>query len=417
MLSNIPSLSDKYRNILFGLIITAFLLISIFGAHTGALEWDEGSFLLNAEYFQGTDTNLEESRPHALSYAISLLWTVTGESTFAARLLIVLFGIGSMLLMHRIAAEEFDDPLPVTLSFAVTPLLLYWSFHVYTDVPALFFVLASYYLFRTEKHVLAGVAMAIALTVRYVFAVFAFGMALGYLIEHRESLYRYAVGGVLGAIPFFAYSAFSYSGVFSRMLMYVTRVTRWSGSGPFATTLASTWSALLMLAPLLPGAARGWQETSWVEKGMVLAYAAFFLFISGNSFTRYWLAIVPFLLLMGYRGLEHRKKLFVFSVAVMVVLSGNTVVANYSALQTCSEPFEDALGYVSERDGDVVSDRWAITGYVLDDRRVHSPWTDYETLRSNYSVTYAITTDALPYEREARFSNICRTYNVYNLNP
>ncbi|MFB6265564.1 MAG: hypothetical protein ABEI07_00595, partial [Candidatus Nanohaloarchaea archaeon] len=154
-------------------ILVGFLAVSIAGAFTAPLEWDEGSYLLNAEYFQGEGHNFESSRPAALSLAVSALWEVTGESTVAARILVVLSGVAAVLIFYLIASKEFDRPLPLTAGFAFAPLLLYWSFHVYTDVPALALLLASLYLYRRERHLAAGVTMAAAVTFRYLFALFA----------------------------------------------------------------------------------------------------------------------------------------------------------------------------------------------------------------------------------------------------
>lgn len=403
------------RHRVLATILLLFLLITTTGAYMGALEWDEGSFLLNAEYLQGTDVNFEESRPHTLSYLIAGIWSITGESTFAARLLIVLFGVAAVFLFYRITAREFANPVPLVAAFAFTPLLLYWSFHAYTDVPALFLVLLSYYLYREDRHLFAGVVMAVAVTVRYVFFPFAAGMAIGYLIERRNDLVPYSIGGVLGASPFFMYSYTLYGGLFSRIRMYVTRVSEWSGSAPFAATADSTVSAMVMLSTLLPAAATGWRNTSAVEKSMVLAYAAFFLFVSGNAFGRYWLAVVPFLLLMAYRGLRHRRNLFFLAVAVMVAVSGVGVGTTAMNLQLCADPYRDAVDYVADQEAAVVvSDQWAVTGYVFDGR-VYSPFTDYETLRDEQNVTHVVTRNELPYPQESSFSNRCWTYYVYRL--
>lgn len=397
-------------------ILVLFLLVTTTGATAAALEWDEGSFLLNSQYFLGTGSNFEESRPHALSYLVAGVWTLIGERLFAARLLIVLSGAACILLVHRIAAAEFNDPLPVTAAFAFTPLLLYWSFHVYTDVPAMLLVYTGWYLYRTDRHLSAGMAMAAATTVRYVFFPFAAGMALAYLFQHRNRFPRYMTGGLLGAVPFFTYSALFYGGMLSRITMYVTRVAEWSGSGLFTATTASLWSATVMLSVLLPAAVTGRDRTPVVEISMILTYAAFFLFISGNTFHRYWLPVVPFLLFMAYRGLGEDRNLLLPVAVTMILLSGIAVGIQFSEQQLCSEPIRNAIDHVDRQDdvGAVVSDQWAITGYLLD-HRVYSPWTDYETLQAEHGVTHVITQDDLNYEVQASFSNPCGTYHVYRL--
>lgn len=389
------------------MVLTTFLVFN------GALEWDEGSFLQNSEFLVGEGQNFEESRPAAISYAITLIWQITGESTFAARALIVLFGIATVMLFHRIASEEFEEPLLATSVFGLSPLMIYWSSKVYTDVPALLLVLAGLYAYRKKNYLASGVLMSLASTIRYLFFVFAVGMGFAYLIEHREKIVNYIAGGYLGALPFMIYSIIEYGNPFSKVIMYLTRVSKWSSSGLFAATISSTLSGVYMLSALIPAAYTGWDETPLIEKSMLLTYTLFMLLISGNSFQRYWLAVLPIMILIAYRGLN-RDKFMVVSV-VMILISAHGVGANYQMQQECSKPLDQALDFVSDyEEGGVVTDSWAVGGYKLD-REVYSPWTDYDTLRRDHGVNYAVTSEKKEYELMKSFSNSCITYYVYDL--
>ncbi|MCJ7478586.1 MAG: glycosyltransferase family 39 protein [Candidatus Nanohaloarchaeota archaeon QJJ-7] len=394
------------------LILAIFLTITVTGALASPLEWDEGSFLLNAEHLQGTDVNSEPSRPMAISLAVSGIWSLTGESTVAARLLIVLTGLLTVLIFHRLAELEFDNPLPLTAAFAFAPLLLYWSFHVHTDVPALALLLISIYLYRRDKHLPAGVAMAAAVTVRYIFALFAAGMALSYLWDRREFL-KYALGGFIGAIPFFLHSTIAHGGPFAKAVMYISRVSRWSGSGPFAATVESLGTLIHTVSPLIVAAVPGWKESPTVEKSMIVLYTVFILFISGNYFHRYWLPLIPLLLLITYRGSNLR--IFSLAAGLMILFSGSAVWAGHSQTVRCNPPLDQSLDHLQEKEGAVVSDQWAVAGYTLD-TKVYSPWTNYEELRRDYGVEYVHTTSNLSYPLEASFSNDCWTWNIYRLN-
>jgi hypothetical protein len=144
---------------------------------------------------------------------------------------------------------------------------------------------------------------------------------------------------------------------------------------------------------------------------MISVYSAFFLFVSGNAFSRYWLPVIPFLLLMAYRGLD--RSWFLAAAGVMIAVGGISVGGSMLATQPCQAPLMDALEYTrNETDGAVASDSWAITGYLLD-RPVYAPWTDYTTLRNRYGVHHAVTGEQLPYRQRATFSNSCQTYHVY----
>lgn len=390
--------------------VTVFLLLAVIGAFIGPMRWDEGSFLHNAEVLVGDDTRLEDNRPIALSALIALLWLFTGESVVAARLLVVLFGLACILVLDRITDEEGGDG--VVAAFAFAPLLVYWSFHTYSDVPALFFLLLGWWAYRERRPVLAGVALGVATTFRYVFGVFALAFAAAYVYERRD-LVRYGVGGVVGSAPFFLHSLWRYGSVLAKPRLYVDRVGRWSGSGLFATPVDSASAGVSVLAGLVATIPFAWRQMDHVERAMLLLYPAFLLGYAGNAFTRYWLPIIPVLLLVTRRGCSRR--VFAIAAASMLVASGLVVGGGFMEELRCEAPYEDAVRYVeANATGAVVTDRWAETMFHLD-RPVHSPWTSYEVLIAEHNVTHALMQENLSYPVEKRFSNGCVTYTVYAL--
>lgn len=394
------------------LLISVFILLSSFVAFSTNLEWDEGSFLQNAENFSGDSSNFEESRPVAISYMISFLWIFTGESALAARLMVIGFGAATIYLFHRIAGEFFEKPINVTAVLALSPLMVYWSAHVYTDVPALFLLLASFYAYIREKHLIAGVLVSLSATMRYIFLIFAFGMGVAYIIDRREELQSLVTGGLIGSAPILLYSKLFYGGFLARVEMYLTRVSRWSDSGMFASMLPGVKSGILTVSALIPAMYPGWKQTSTLVKSMILSYTAFIVFISGNSYNRYWLAVLPFILLIAYRGLE--LKHFYLASALMIITSGFAVTEGALDQQRCVEPYQEAFEYSQQLEGSFVSDSWAIGGYILD-KPVSSPWTDLESLREGEGIRYAVMSTDEDFDVVKSFSNSCRTVNIYDL--
>ncbi|MFB6203865.1 MAG: ArnT family glycosyltransferase [Candidatus Nanohaloarchaea archaeon] len=394
-------------------IVLLFLTISLAGLATAPLRWDEGSFMGNAEALLGTDThNFEENRPIALSAAIAAIWTLTGESTFTARLVISLSGLAAVYLFYLTArSEDLESPL-VVAGMALSPLFLYWSFHAYSDIPALALMLGSLYFYTRDRHLYAGGLMALATTFRYVYAVLGAGMLLGYLYSKREQALRYVAGGLLGSIPFLGYSTWKYGGPLQKTLLYINRVSRWSDSELFAETLANLkagWTAVSVLG--LAGIA-GWRESRPHERGMLLLYSVFVLVYAGNSFTRYWLPALPLLVLISARKFD-RRQLLVILLATFAV-SGMSIAGQLEREYRCAGPFSKAMDHVSGLEGEVVSDRWAEAGYLLD-REVHGTWTGYGRLHSKYGVDYAVVREELNYSEVFSASSPCGTYHIYEL--
>lgn len=404
------SLGDLDRYILPALLL--FMAFSGFFVFNGFLEWDEASFLMNAEAFSGDSSNFEESRPAALSFLLSIIWRFTGESVLAARLVVLSFGIGTLAVFYRLAELEFEEPAIPTAVLAFSPLMIYWSSRFYTDVPALFFILSSLLAYRKQRYLYAGILVSVAATFRYLFLVFALGFLAAALIDRRESVVKFCLGGLVGATPFLSYSLFRYGGPFSRIRMYVSRVTRWSDSGAFASLIPNMASAGEMLSGLIPLTVLGWRKALTVEKALIVSYSVFMIVFSGNSYSRYWLAVLPLIILVSYRVSDRR--LFAAGSVIMILVSGLSVYQGYQNHQQCAEPLNDALDYAEGLQGEFVSDSWAIAGYRLDSK-VHSTWTSYDELRSDYGVDYAVVSEKLNYTVLKSAENSCRTYYVYDL--
>lgn len=409
-----PDFSTLRENKSYLLVSAIFLLITVSGALYTPLEWDEGSFLLNAEYFQGDESNFEESRPAAISFMIASIWEFTGENTLSARLLIIIFGLVTLFGFRRLAEEEFGDSLPVFAVFAFSPLMLHWSWHVYTDIPALLFVIGSMYFYRREMPLKAGITVAMAATFRYVFLVFGIGMAVAYLIENRSRLKEYMKGGFTGSIPLLLYSYLSFGNPLSKVYMYTGRVSRWSNSGILAESPGNISSMIQMFSALIPGIIFGWKESPILDKAMLVTYSVFMIVFSGNTFDRYWLAVLPVVILMAYRGFD--KKIFYLASVFMIIISGSAVIEDIDRQMKCKPPLEDSIEYVESEnlEGNLVFDQWAIAGYELD-QTVYPPWQSLDQMRDKEGVNYAVMADERPYHKMESFSNSCITYNVYNL--
>ncbi len=394
-------------------ISIVFILISLSIGYYSFLEWDEGSFLLNARNIYGEGVNFEPSRPMLISILVSLLWEVTGESVFGARLISTAFGLASLFVFYLICRKKFDEPLLPTAVFGLSPLFFFWSSQVMTDVPGLLFILLSYYLYTEERDLLVGISMGLAVTFRYTYAIFALPFLVSYMMDRSEKtgLLKYASGGILGSLPFFAFSYLWYGGLFDKAVLYTTNVAEWSGSGLFASTVPNFEKLFHVSVAFLPGILIGWKDSKLVEKLMVTIHPILTVLFIGMSFYRYWLPITPFLIVIAYQKVD--KKKFMAMSIVFVAITGFYVHSEYQERIYCNEEFMEGLEFLSEREGGVISDRWSIAGYKLD-QKVSSPYKDYEEFKDE-NMEYIFTDRDLDYPVVETFQGETCAYIVYRL--
>ncbi len=391
-------LSDKGRIIFLIALLILFAFSTIFLASNLMLEWDEGSFLTNAQHFQEPGYNFESGRPALISIIVSILWSFTGESVLAARAVSVFFGALTLIIFYKVCQHFFEKPLLPTFFLGLSPIFLLWSSRIMTDIPALTMFLSAYLAFLKKKHLLAGVLISITATFRYVFGVLAVAFFLAYVFDKNKGVTdtsSFVLGGFLGALPFFIYSTMYYNSFLGKMILYTTQVSEWTGSGFLSSFNYNLEMMLKLLFPLLILGAYGIRESRLLDKFVLTVYTGFILGFSGVSFYRYWLPIIPLLIIIGYK--KAPRQVFVALLSVFIITSGSLLVEQYSNAHRCQAEFEEAIGFVSEFDGTVVSsERWSISSFMLDNE-VLSGWTTYEELES-YGADYIVTSERLEYE-------------------
>src|SRR3989344_1820466 len=204
------------------LVFAAFAIIVLFLIQSYSLHWDEGAFLQNAETFIGDTANTEPGRPFLLSLLIAQVWRFTGESTEAARAVVLLFGLATIGVFYLISKKESRDYFPLFAAFAFAPLLLFWSFRVYTDVPGLFFVLASLYAYKKNRHIESGLFIALATIMRIAYGAFGVGALLAYIIQRDRNVRLYIIGGLMGLAVEFLYGAAVYGDPLGHIYAYIS---------------------------------------------------------------------------------------------------------------------------------------------------------------------------------------------------
>lgn len=402
-------LSDR-RTLIALIVVAVFVAVTGSLAYTTVLGWDEGSYLMNAQYFIGEGENVSFEWPFLTPGLVALLWTVTGESVLAGRFISVVFGVLALTVFYKLCEERLDSSIYPFAVFALAPLFLFWSSQIMTEAAAFFFLFLSLYALQRDRHLLAGVLMGFTASVRYMFVLFALAVFMNYLLDRDKDVWKYTAGGILGAVPFFIYSHFLYRGAFSIITDYLSAERSWSGFLPPAAA-ENVGKFFLHYIPLLPAVALGWKKSPRLEKLSIVIYSAFILLFVNVSYYRYWLPILPFIIFIAYRGVD-RKKFIVLSM-VFIALTGFIMYDYHQRRAICRDELQEAHEFLMGGEGTVVSTiHWTITGYRVD-RRVFAPWEDYEYLRRHYNATHILTDEELDYPQEAFYPE-CE-YRIYRL--
>jgi len=148
-----------------------------------------------------------------ISVIISVLYSIFGDSLFYARLVIVLFSLGSAYYLNRIVKRLFYARLAniTTLIYLMAPMSLYYSRALFIDIPTLFFAFGMfyYYLIGFEKSsywaIIIGSGMGtIAFLIKAPYVFFLYIPLLYFILKEKKIKFLLKALPIL-AIPVLAF--------------------------------------------------------------------------------------------------------------------------------------------------------------------------------------------------------------------
>lgn len=199
----------KYRWLLFVLVV-AFLSHIIFTFLTHEIWWDAGVYIGMGKFlFSAGQAGLwEHIRPPLLPVFLGFFWWLNLSPVVFGRILEFLFMLGGVYFIYSLGKSWFDSErtgVIAALLLCFSPILFYLSFHLYTEIPAIFFVLLSLWLFNKNRFFLSGLAVGCAFLMKFPAGIFLPILCL-FLIKRWRSLLVFCAGFAAIASPFFIIS-------------------------------------------------------------------------------------------------------------------------------------------------------------------------------------------------------------------
>jgi hypothetical protein len=195
------------KNKIFVVFLFVVLLVHlVFLAGFHEIWWDSGVYVGMGKFlFSGGSAGLwEHIRPPVWPAVLGLLWFLGIGSAMLGLVLELLLSLGAVVLFYHITKYYFKEKVALVASaiFSFSSVFFYLSFQLYTEVPAVFFVLLSIYLFIRKRYYWSGFAVALAFLSK-----FPAGMFLGVLLlvlllnKDIKSSLKLSAGFLIPVVP------------------------------------------------------------------------------------------------------------------------------------------------------------------------------------------------------------------------
>lgn len=425
--------SNRARFLLVIILLSLFML-SILAIASKNLLWDENVYLSNARSHIAKSNYTEDFRFPLLEYILALAWTF-GESLFTAKLIVILFSAFTVGFFYQALKEYarqnqlFDSLAKIrlfALSFALSPLILFWGFRIYADVPMLFFISLAFLLFMISERLnakksnilmlIAGISSALAFLSRFPAALFVICLVFCLIYKRAyKNLAYFSLGFAVAIAPWLIHNYTAYHDVIWDLKQQYNVIAAWTYPEPITKQVLNLFvytgmTALFMIFGILQIillAIQNRKVNLTPSRLLILTYTiisfVYYFFFVNLKDARYYLAFLPFIYLLAFEGyylaeklIKKYKKILMFIIILnIIVLFVGTLIYmfSYSCLNNCA--VTQTINYIKPVSADIIeknqvvlSNFWPYIGYSLNVKTA-SLWTNnLNELFSVYNIRY-----------------------------
>ena len=390
------------------------------------LLWDENVYLGNARNHITESNFTEDFRFPFLEYILAFIWFFTGESVFIAQLVIILFTLASVLFIYLIAKEYFSKRFSFLLSllFSLCPLILFWGFRIYADIPAMFFLILSFYfLLKYEKYenqkvfvILAAIAAALAFLTRFPTALFVLGIGIYFIIKKRFiDLYIFIFFFLFTLAPWLIYNYLTYGNLIWDLQEQFLVVQQWTYFEPVTKQIMNFFIFTNFLIPLLflfgiyviiTKKKLNYKLNLLTLIYVVISFIYYFFFVKLKD-ERYYLAFLPFIYIVSFQALDWLKKKekkifsYAFIFLIIALLFNSIFIFGYLATKNYCEKNNsiiESMNYLENKinENDIIlGNAWLWHAYKLNVRSFSLWDEDIDMLLDNHAPIYIIYNDKI----------------------
>jgi 4-amino-4-deoxy-L-arabinose transferase-like glycosyltransferase len=186
--------------------------------------WDSVVYMANAHGWSNREPLLEIFRPPLISWLISAIWMIAGESSYIIKYLHMAFTIGSGFILYIALKRNKNNRFAFGVS-ALTMLnswILVVSCQLLTEGISLFFVVLTLYFVKGQRPrnwILAGISIGLTFASRYPIVLQSLLILIvEFLIRKNPKILTYALKGAVPIVAILVFVVYLKTGTFETSL-------------------------------------------------------------------------------------------------------------------------------------------------------------------------------------------------------
>jgi 4-amino-4-deoxy-L-arabinose transferase-like glycosyltransferase len=322
-----------------GIIMVFIVFVLVLLNQTQFLLWDEPVYLSNALSHIEQRFFSEDFRFPLIGYVLSLVLLLFNKSLLSAQLFMIVVSVLCIVVFYLITYWLYEKKVYRYLAvflFSSSYLFLYWSYRVYPDIPSLFMLLVSIYLFFLYRDsnkmsfiFLSGIATSLAFLFKYPAAISALVIVPFLLINKRfKDFIIYSIGCGIFLIIWVLNNFYKYGHPFYDLFAQKRVIDMYTYYEPISIFLKFFLESYSIILVFIIAFVFYYKfdkfYLNFVVLITILSILYYMLFVDLKLF-RYYLMILPFVLMICVSGCEmvfknYKKIVVAFFIILIVVL-------------------------------------------------------------------------------------------------
>lgn len=175
--------------------------------------WDAAVYLAMGEHIAslGTLGFWEPIRPLLWPFILSYSFVFNLNPIIVGHIFSTIFSLGCIYLTYEIAKKLFNErtALLSSILLSFTWIFFFFNARLYTEIPAVFFALASYYFFLKQNYLESGICVGLAFLAKFPAGIFILILGFFTLRKIKNALW-FTLGCILIVLPYFIFNYLAY---------------------------------------------------------------------------------------------------------------------------------------------------------------------------------------------------------------
>ena len=204
------NIKDFFRNhwliILIVFVSLVCHLVFFFDWHQ--VWWDSGVYIGMGKFIfsLGKIGLWEHIRPLSWPIILGFIWKLSLPVVFFGKVIQLLMFLSSVILVYLIGKKIYSKSAGLLASsfLAASTILFFLSFHLYTEIPAMFFTLLAYFFFLEKKYLISGLFAAVTFLTKFPAGMFLVILFVFLLFKkEKKNIFDFVIGTAVVLLPFF----------------------------------------------------------------------------------------------------------------------------------------------------------------------------------------------------------------------